>query len=208
MSGELNLILRFKGYWYIGSGQEAGAYADSLMLKDSEGLPYVPGKTVKGIIKSKALLAMRNGLFSQNEIDALFGVEGSSITGNTDKADIDELSTMGILSFSNAQLPESSRSILVGSDGQNKSRFLYRIIQSTKIDEKTGTAEGGTLRSMEVCVPLDLICSVSYDRESIAVRYESEDKFREKLDMLCSLVSEIGGKRRRGMGQCTMEVAE
>ncbi len=202
---ELKIKISFKGYWFIGSGQEAGAYADSLMLKSSEGLPYIPGKTIKGIFKDVAMLAQNNGLISN--VNELFGVEGSTITGKhflpnekIGEADFSEMSTSGVLCFSNAQLPLSDKEMLTGAK-----KFLYKTIQNTKIDPYTGSAADGSLRSTEVCIPLNLFACVSYDEALLKERTTLTD-FEDKFKLLCSLITEIGGKRRRGFGKCVVEV--
>ena len=74
------------GYWYIGTGHEAGAYADSIALKDRDNLPFIPGKTLKGMFR--------------NYIDL----------------DNDELATSGILFFNNAELTGSEKNEIKEQD--------------------------------------------------------------------------------------------
>ena len=40
--------------WHCGSGLAAGADVDALVIKDSDGLPYIPGKTMKGLLREAA----------------------------------------------------------------------------------------------------------------------------------------------------------
>lgn len=208
---EKELKISFRGYWFIGSGHEAGAYADSLMLKDPSGLPYIPGKTIKGIFRNAARIAEANGLIDR--VNELFGVEGTTITGkvvinknrnqdgNNDTISGSEEDTAGILCFSNAELPYTDRRIITEKHAQ---KYLFRTIQNTKIDRTTGSAAKGSLRTVEVCVPLDLVCSISYEDTQIA----SWKNFQEQLKLICCLIGEIGGKRRRGFGKCTVEVID
>lgn len=46
---DLNIKIEFFSPWHCGSGLSAGADADSLVIKDTNGLPYIPGKTIKGL---------------------------------------------------------------------------------------------------------------------------------------------------------------
>ena len=48
---DLNIKIEFFSPWHCGSGLSAGADADSLVIKDTNGLPYIPGKTIKGLIR-------------------------------------------------------------------------------------------------------------------------------------------------------------
>ena len=43
--------LTFFTDWHCGSGLAAGADVDTLVVKDKNGLPFVPGKTLKGLIR-------------------------------------------------------------------------------------------------------------------------------------------------------------
>lgn len=221
MEQEIKVKISLKGYWYIGSGQEAGAYADSLMLKTKNRLPYIPGKTLKGIFRNAAITAKENNLLSQtaesglSTLNKLFGTEGTTITGKCvnaecqtseqefNKKDFCEITTSGILCFSNAVLPQKDADFI---DKQKAQHCLFRTIQNTKIDSETGTAADGSLRTTEVCVPLNLIATVNYDRDEVISLFGSEDSFMEKFKLLCCLIGEIGGKRRRGFGKCTVEV--
>ena len=44
---ELNYKIEFFSEWHCGSGLSAGADIDALAIKDSDGLPYIPGKTLR-----------------------------------------------------------------------------------------------------------------------------------------------------------------
>ena len=46
--------IRFLSQWHCGSGLAAGADVDSLVVKDKNNLPYVPGKTIKGLVREAA----------------------------------------------------------------------------------------------------------------------------------------------------------
>jgi CRISPR/Cas system CMR subunit Cmr4 (Cas7 group RAMP superfamily) len=41
----------FFSYWHASSGLAGGAYADLLVNKTREGLPYIPGRTLKGLLR-------------------------------------------------------------------------------------------------------------------------------------------------------------
>ena len=193
------------GYWYIGTGHEAGAYADSIALKDRDNLPFIPGKTLKGMFRNSAQLCCNNSILTEDEMDVLFGVPGTSLERPCDNNDLDndELATSGILHFNNAELTGSEKNEI---KEQDLSRHLYKIIQSTAID-KNGVAADKSLRSCEVVVPLNFITSISYeDNQKFNDTFESEDKLKELLKTLASFITEIGGKRRRGFGRCLVEV--
>ena len=45
----IDYSIEFFSYWHCGSGLAAGADVDELAIKDGDGLPYVPGRTVIGV---------------------------------------------------------------------------------------------------------------------------------------------------------------
>ena len=46
--------IEFFSNWHCGSGLAAGADVDALVIKDNNGLPYVPGRTLKGLLRDAA----------------------------------------------------------------------------------------------------------------------------------------------------------
>ena len=47
---EMKYKVEFYSDWHCGSGLSSGSDIDSLVIKDEDGLPFVPGKTLKGQI--------------------------------------------------------------------------------------------------------------------------------------------------------------
>lgn len=116
--------ITFFDYWHLSSGLSGGAKYDNSVIKDSNGFPYVPGKTIKGLLRE----------YAQGEfLDTCFGKEG-------------ELA--GICYFSNAVLSQQARKTI----GNNK-QYMFDLISSTAIDEN-GVAKTGSLREIEVVIPV------------------------------------------------------
>lgn len=67
--------ITFHTYWHCGSGLASGADADLLVIKDKDGLPYVPGKTIKGLIK-EAVDLLYPGYKDTNDYKFVFGISG------------------------------------------------------------------------------------------------------------------------------------
>ncbi len=67
--------LRFSlsSYWHIGSGVGAEAVADAQVLRDGDGLPLVPGRTVKGLLREAMELATRSGRVAADRPVRWFG---------------------------------------------------------------------------------------------------------------------------------------
>ena len=142
----MQIEIEFFDYWHCSSGSSGGSRADLLVVKDDRGLPYVPGKTIKGHIKEIAEL-MGNSEF----LDICFG--------SNDNRE-------GECYFSNATINEDIDKELIP--------YLYKTISSTKIDEN-GLAVDNTLREIEVVVPLKLYANIEFEGESKKYKKEIKD---------------------------------
>ena len=136
---DIRYKVEFHADWHCGSGLAAGADVDALVVKDKDGLPFIPGKTLKGLLR-EAIEEIRG--FQSKERDSLFD---ESLGFFKDKVEMKR----GVAFFSNAELSQEEKEAIVGS---SVARFLYRSIASTAIDEN-GIAKEHSLRKIEVSVP-------------------------------------------------------
>lgn len=126
----INYHIVFFSNWHCGSGLASGSNADSLVIKDNDGLPYVPGKTVKGLIRQAY-----EELFGENVL--IFGKESGY--------------TPGTSFFSDARLLERRSSIIQ----ERLQSELYTYVSSTAIDPD-GIASSHSLRNTQVAIPCTL----------------------------------------------------
>lgn len=146
--------ITFFDYWHLGSGTSAGARLDSLVVKDINGLAYVPGKTVKGLLRDMV------DEIDSSKIATVFGSEGSDMSKNY---------------FSNATLNSATEEHLLKN--KHLIKHLYSSISSTKID-KNGIAEESSLREIEVVVPLELYGEIECENK------ETEEMLKKAMEMV------------------------
>ena len=139
----INYELKFFDYWHVSSGLSGGAALDSYVIKDSAGLPYVPGKTIKGLVRETAEL-----FWDQGDIDKCFGSRG----GKGEQKNNDD-TTQAQCYFSSATIDEK---IAAEITSNKLERNLFEIISATKIDEN-GIVADKSLRDIEVVLPITLI---------------------------------------------------
>ena len=179
----MKIAIEFFTYWHCGSGSSGGSRVDALVARDSNGLPYIPAKTLKGHIRE-----MAESLDDCEFVNECFG-------GSSDDKDrcYDEkyMGKEGKCYFSNAIIEESIDKELIS--------YLFTTISSIKID-KNGLADGKSLREIEVVVPLKLYATIEFD--------EDIKKFKEKMIKAFSQVKRIGLNRTRGLGRCEISKAE
>jgi CRISPR/Cas system CSM-associated protein Csm3 (group 7 of RAMP superfamily) len=126
----------FHDYWHLSSGLSGGAKLDSSVVKDANALPYIPGKTIKGLIRDNAMMDSEHDWITQ-----CFGDTGT---------------TQGECYFSNAELAIQTKEQIIHNQLQDD---LYDTLSFTAISEK-GVVIDGSLREIEVVIPLVLYGSI------------------------------------------------
>lgn len=176
----IQYTLTFFSDWHCGAGLSAGADVDALVVKDKHGLPYVPGRTIKGLLREQVeLINSVQGLSKEDSVNEAFGIEGKQ---------------EGTLFVSNAQLTEAERNSIVAG---NLAEYLYRSQAFTAIDD-TGIAKDHSLRKLEVVVP----CTLEGTIEGIP-----NDLYKE-VCMGLKLIKRFGTHRSRGLGRCEFVIKE
>jgi CRISPR/Cas system CSM-associated protein Csm3 (group 7 of RAMP superfamily) len=183
MSTDMKYVINFYTDWHCGSGLSSGADLDLLVIKDKNKLPFIPGKTIKGLVR-EAVEEIYS--FSNLDLDLVkvFGIEENVKKGIE--------SGQGCCFFTNAKINEDIRNAIVSNKLQD---YLYRSLASTAIDEK-GIADEHSLRKMEVCVPCEL------EGEILNV----PDDFREIMEKGLKYIKRAGQNRNRGLGRCSIKV--
>lgn len=156
----------FLDYWHLSSGLSAGAKLDSTVVRDENGLPYIPGKTIKGLIKEQS----NNNKF----LEICFGEEGNKI---------------GKCHFSNVEIEENTKKSIIKNSLQNQ---LFDEIASTKIDKENGIAESGSLREIEVVIPMSLYGEIT----------NIPDEYKQEMINCLKKIKRMGLNRNRGLGRC------
>ena len=179
--------IEFLTDWHCSSGLVSGADIDMLVIKDRNGLPYVPGKTLKGLLKEAAVCLCE---FSTDQswsdfIEKTFGKQ-------TDKTS--DQSESGESYFSNAELTKKVKEEILSNQ---QGRFLYRQISSTAIEKGDGgQAKDHSLRKIEVTVPLTLFGEIDHCHDE------------KKMSKCLKWIKRLGSNRNRGLGRCNMKIKE
>lgn len=180
-----HVICRIELYsdWHCGAGISSGADLDLLTVKDRNGLPYIPGKTLKGLLKDAASALADCGACTPQFIEAVFGKEA------VDKEQVRaEHSKSGACVFSDATLSERAQKGIVDGNG---AKLLFRKIASTAIDDN-GQAKDHSLRKTETAVPMTLFAEIR----------NIPDGCEEQLEKSMKYIKRLGSGRNRGLGRC------
>lgn len=169
--------IEFFSNWHCGAGLAAGADVDALVIKDKNGLPYIPGRTIKGLLREAADILNDD----KQTINMVFGVSGN-----------DENHTVGASFFSNAVLFETERRYMQEHHLQD---YLFETFASTKIDEN-GIAQDHSLRKIQTVVPCKL------EGEILNV----PDSTVPMIDEAMRYIKRLGTGRNRGYGRCKITI--
>lgn len=177
--------IEFYSNWHCGSGLAAGADVDALVVKDRDGLPYVPGRTIKGLLRDAAAELG----YAEDCIIKVFGKDVKQ--GGKDG---EQYIQAGCAFFSNAELSKHEAAEIV--KGQ-LTPYLYQTFASTAIDDN-GIAKDGHLRRIETVVPCTLYGSIS-----------GIDGTNEKMLMEAMMyIKRMGTGRNRGYGRCKISTGK
>lgn len=205
----IQIIYRVKmySYWHIGSGDGGGVYADQICLKDAQGFPYIPGKTMKGLFRDVAeSMAQYSVWLDEDFITDVFGIKAESSPGShTD----DSRSVAGKWHFSDVLVPSEMVTALMDEIRQSTKveainegsphEYLFARMSSTSL--KNGVAKDHSLRTIQVTLPIELVGTIESFHSEIG-----EANALDVFDKLCKGVKFLGAGRTRGLGRCDIRL--
>lgn len=179
------LRIRMLSEWAISTGESAGMGADNTVLRTDDGIPYIPGSSLRGLLRD-AVHEIEPG-----QVPAIFGRAGEE----------QQESLPGRIMVSNATLAPATLKAYgqAGLSRREIGDMLVLTRAQTAICAKTGAARDRSLRSSEFAAPgLEFEAMVSVD---------SADSFR-LLQQASLLVRRLGHSRARGFGCCEAALIE
>lgn len=178
----LGFSIQLLDYWQAGSGQSSGMDTDVLPVMDAQKLPYIPGRTIKGLFKDAA---EQVSLFQSDRtsvISQLFGM-GNKVVG----ADAGSK-----CHFSNAELnPILAQSIIQ----QNLQASLVKKMPFTAISEG-GQVKDKSLRKITFYKPMTLYGTIG----------DFPCDLFDEMKIYASFIKRLGGSRNRGFGRCIIRL--
>lgn len=197
----IEVRIQILSFWHPGTGKGQGPGADAEANRDSAGLPVVPGRTLKGLMREAAEVAAHLGRARDEDITELFGSPFLDDSPSDEPAR--HRSVPGRVHFGSARLgrtvaeADAWQSWATSDASDGPKRQLFRTIASTKLEN--GVAADHTLRSIEVVVPVQL---------SAKIEAPPADEIRalNLLQAAAPFVNAVGAHRSRGLGRCVVTV--
>ena len=182
-----SLEIELIDYWHVGNGRGRGSHLDSVVDRESNGLPYIPGRMLKGLLRQAVYCLESWKHVPHGSTDTLFG-------GRDQPND-------GEIFVSNARLRKDIADYLIQGEQDKIRHQLFTEYFSTAIDHESGSAKDKSLRGMELVVPCRLYCDVSL----------RTDHFRQGMELIkiaLPLIRSVGAHRSRGLGRCEIRFLE
>lgn len=191
----------------IGSGEGYGAVVDSDVVFDDCGIPYIPAKRVKGLLRDSARIAgemLETAKLELNRcsLDELFGNPGMDAS-----ADI-SVSNLYVEDYENNH--KWIDFFINGKDFHEKIsketviQYFTSLRRSTQIDED-GVAKDHSLRTARVIKRGNVFYG------NVELRGTDDADLNKKeclLALACMNLKNIGTKRNRGFGEVKAELKE
>lgn len=213
MSGA-RVTFRLRSWWHAGTGRGEASTVDALVVRDVDGLPCLPGRTVRGLLRDALAqweyweqplgqTAARDALTTW-----LLGRRTAASAGLT-RYDVND----GRLRVASARLPELVRERLAGHPQRDALiTEMTHVLRSTAIEEASGVAKPKSLRAMEVAVPVELVCEVNEDINPQDECATLVDGSGHPVDWIAALerasgfLRAVGMHRHRGLGRVEVEI--
>ena len=178
------------------SGESLGSFIDSDVCYDKYGIPYIPAKRIKGLLREAALEYCDWSGEDKEIIEKIFGKEGNR--------------NPGLLEIDNAHISHYNRiTNIIDSVPKEFERYLTRqrlvnvftyVRYQTAVNEETGASKDNSLRSTRV-----VKSGITF---KAPIKIENCDSAKiELLEKITKLIMHMGINRTRGFGevQCVFE---
>lgn len=187
---EIEYILKFKSDFHFGSGSGIPGVIDCGLKYNSNGVPEINGKTIKGIIRDAVENVIRLQSSKLSIVEEIFGKEGEDNTK---------------FRFSTPVVEKQYE------DRISQNKGLQKNISGTefhnRINRKSHIAEAGALFSRETGPSsFEYTGTISQIKECT----NDQELNRYIYYLVCAMrfVTHIGGNRRRGKGLVRFEIEE
>lgn len=190
----LLLEIRILSYWRAGTGAGQAGSLDAVCLRDDLGLPILPGKHLRGLLRDGLTRAIELGWVTDVTVEDMFG--SRTVTGEENTA---QDTTPGQVRVGSARLPARDRRAIGARP--DLAPHLFTAKKSTAIQPETGTARPMSLRMEELALPVTLEAEIS----SLG---SMNSCWKSALSNATPLIRAIGAGRTRGLGRCILSVSQ
>ena len=196
------LVICLDSEWLIAGGESTLGTADMAPMRDVEGLPTIPGRTLRGLLREAVSLiddcersAHTQRIFGTRKSATDTANEGDGTLRVSNALLIDNIAKDCNTTDARAELFATIRRTALNTTDARAD--LFATIRRTALNTATRSAKTGSLREMEVAIAglelvADLECATDFDLQLLA--------------FAAGLVRSLGHSRSRGLGRCHLEM--
>jgi CRISPR/Cas system CSM-associated protein Csm3 (group 7 of RAMP superfamily) len=183
------LVIHCDSEWLVAGGDSTVGTADLAPMLDADALPFIPGRTLRGLLR-EAVTQVGDAIGGgSRHADRLFGTRKTAETTDAVQGD-------GSVRIGDALLPQAIADQCMSASDR---RDLVATIRRTALERETRSAKQGSLREMEVAIA----------GLQLAAIIECQSKADLALLAFASgLVRSFGHSRSRGLGRCHLTLSQ
>ncbi len=182
------LVIHCDSEWLVAGGESSVGTADLAPMLDAESLPFIPGRTLRGLLREAVTQVDDAFGRGSGHADRLFGTRKSGEATEAVQRD-------GVVRIGDALL---SQDIAEACKSASDRCDLIATIRRTALDREHRSAKPGSLREMEVAIAGLQLAAV--------VECQSWTDL-ELLAFASGLVRGFGHSRSRGLGRCHLTLS-
>jgi hypothetical protein len=194
--------IQLHGWWRTASGHTEGDRLDDVIQKSPEGLPWIAGRTLKGLLRDAACQLCALGHARQDMIDAVFGLHVSNVHAPELAIEARYLTEPAAYRFGSGEMNPMWRDWASGAGKENAAaRSVIAALfdrRSMTAIESDGLAKTGSLRRVEVAAPVHLTAPIWCLHDVPGAI--------DLLEKSAGLIKALGAGRTRGFGRVTVRL--
>ncbi|RMG32680.1 MAG: hypothetical protein D6732_13100, partial [Methanobacteriota archaeon] len=172
------------------SGEGISGSVDMDIHYDDDGIPYIPGKRLKGILREQA--EALEEIVLQHSVNELFGTEGNDSLTNF------KLGNGKIKNYDSYRrtLSKVEEELKRSLSREEVLAWFTTVRAGTTIELDSGVAQRGTLRTMRLL------------RKGLVFEFplQLDHKYEKDFELLCKATTHLGVSRTRGLGNIRLEL--
>jgi CRISPR/Cas system CSM-associated protein Csm3 (group 7 of RAMP superfamily) len=182
------------GPWHISSGHGAGPTADSTVIRSAGGLPYLPGRTLRGLLRDGLQRAEDLGRVEKGRTAELFGTWSFERDSQGKPLHTRRDTDPGKLFVDSATLSADFEHY-AATDPVWAEAFISTVATTAL---EGGVALDHTLRTVEVAIPMTLSARLEGP--------EDDSTWPSDLERALPWIRGLGLMRSRGYGRVSMSL--
>jgi CRISPR-associated protein Csx10 len=189
-----------------GQAESYGSYVDQDIKTDNFGIPYIPARRIKGILRKNASYLESWLNYTPDEIFGKSGMDQEFFHISNGYIEYYEELKALLRSANSEKLDNGTQKELDIIFSKNNVTDLFTVLRTqTKINYKSGVAEDKSLRTSRL---LKKGLKFNFNLSISEHNFVNIDSIFEDLDKICKVTLHFGSNRNRGFGHVKLNLSK